>query len=114
MADKAKQYKPSKTTAQSYKPPGSARPSSAKRGYDRRWTAIRNVHLADHPLCVKCEARGLVVEATVVDHITPHCGNEELLHDTNNLQSLCKSCHGRKSATSDGAFGNERKPPSSS
>ena len=44
--------------------------------------------------------------ATDVDHIVPHRGDARLLYDENNLQSLCKSCHSRKTATEDGGFGN--------
>ncbi|NMA84113.1 MAG: HNH endonuclease [Epulopiscium sp.] len=36
-----------------------------------------------------------------VDHIKPHKGNEDLFYDINNLQSLCKSCHDRKTAKED-------------
>jgi len=43
-----------------------------------------------------------VAPATVVDHIEPHKGDEELFYDINNLQSLCKSCHDRKTAKEDG------------
>lgn len=34
--------------------------------------------------------------ATVVDHIIPHRGNEELFWDEDNWQGLCKRCHDRK------------------
>ena len=29
----------------------------------------------------------------MVDHIRPHEGNQELMWDMDNLQSLCASCH---------------------
>ncbi|WP_197457685.1 HNH endonuclease signature motif containing protein, partial [Snodgrassella sp. CFCC 13594] len=32
-------------------------------------------------------------EATVVDHIKPHCGDMKLFWNRNNWQSLCKGCH---------------------
>jgi 5-methylcytosine-specific restriction protein A len=34
----------------------------------------------------------------VVDHIQPHRGNWARFIDRDNLQSLCKSCHDRKTA----------------
>ena len=49
--------------------------------------------------------QGDVVAATVVDHIVPHKGNEAFMWDESNYQSLCKTCHDRKTATEDGGFG---------
>jgi 5-methylcytosine-specific restriction protein A len=36
------------------------------------------------------------VRATDVDHIEPHKGSWERFTDRDNLQSLCHSCHSRK------------------
>jgi 5-methylcytosine-specific restriction protein A len=38
------------------------------------------------------------VRAEVVDHIRPHRGDWALFIDPGNHQSLCKSCHDRKTA----------------
>ena len=46
-----------------------------------------------NPLCVMCTAQGRVTAAQVVDHITPHKGNEELFWDESNWQSLCATHH---------------------
>ncbi len=73
-----------------------ARPSSAQRGYDRRWRALRLVHLTAHPFCATCWVNGVPVPATVVDHVIPHKGDPLLLYDAGNLQSLCAPCHDRK------------------
>lgn len=81
------------------------RPSSYKRGYGRRWQAARSVFLAEHPLCVICKASGQLIEATIVDHITPHKGDYDLFWQRANWQSLCKRCHDHKTATEDGGFG---------
>lgn len=44
-----------------------------------------------------CQEAGLVVSATVVDHVTPHRGDQRLFWDEANHQALCTSCHnGRK------------------
>ena len=76
--------------------------------YDGKWQRARGAHLAAHPLCVDCMARGLVVEATVVDHDVPHGGDRERFWDRSNWRSRCKTCHDTKTATQDGGFGNPR------
>lgn len=58
-----------------------------------RWRTARKRFLNANPLCKEHKERGLVVEATIVDHIIPHRGNERLFWDENNWQSLCKPCH---------------------
>jgi 5-methylcytosine-specific restriction protein A len=77
------------------------RPSSGKRGYNSRWQKARDRYLKAHPLCVQCRKEGRLVEATVVDHITPHRGDRKLFWDESNWQSLCKPCHDRKTMTED-------------
>lgn len=77
------------------------RGTSHQRGYDARWNKARIEHLDEHPLCVDCGKREYVMPATVVDHIVPHKGNDELFWDRSNWQSLCKPCHDRKTATED-------------
>ncbi|NVK56669.1 MAG: HNH endonuclease [Alteromonadaceae bacterium] len=62
------------------------------------WKRLRLFHLSRFPLCVECESVGLVVGATDVDHIKPHRGDRAIFFDQGNLQSLCKSCHSRKTA----------------
>ena len=85
------------------------RPSASKRGYNYRWVKYSHNYLSAHPLCVICEAKGKTTAATVVDHIVPHKGSQELFWDVSNHQSLCASCHGRKTAREDGGFGNRKK-----
>jgi 5-methylcytosine-specific restriction protein A len=58
-----------------------------------RWIKGRLLHLAKHPLCEYCKKRGIVKAAKVVDHKTPHRGDEQLFFDESNWQSLCKECH---------------------
>ena len=74
---------------------------AAKRGYNRRWQKARKSYLEAHPLCVQCAKQGKYVRATVVDHIIPHRGDQKLFWDQNNWQSLCKSCHDKKTLTED-------------
>ena len=40
-----------------------------------------------------CDDMNKVTAATVVDHKTPHKGDESLFFDPDNLQSLCKLHH---------------------
>ncbi|MBF8651502.1 HNH endonuclease [Pseudomonas putida] len=84
------------------------RESSTARGYGYKWQQARAGFLAKHPLCVKCQARGLVVVATDVDHIEPHKGDMVVFWDRSNWQALCASCHSTKTAGEDGGFGNSR------
>lgn len=69
------------------------RGSAASRGYGSRWRRARAAYLLEHPLCVMCQARGRIEQATVVDHITPHRGDYARMWDPLNWQSLCKRCH---------------------
>ena len=82
------------------------RGSAHERGYGRRWQRARLIHLAEHPLCKMCADDGVIKAAVVVDHITPHKGNDTLFWDSvTNWQSLCKQHHDKKTATEDGGFG---------
>lgn len=70
------------------------------------WRNFRKAFLQSHPICVMCEAQGIVEQATTVDHIIsinpvngwdtdggkfPHPLNAE------NCQALCFRCHASKS-----------------
>ena len=69
-----------------------------------QWQQLRKQVLNKQPLCVECLKAKRITPATVVDHIKPHKGNEKLFYDISNLQSLCKSCHDRKTAKEDGRW----------
>jgi 5-methylcytosine-specific restriction protein A len=88
-----------------------ARGTAAQRGYDARWQRYRREYLIEHPLCVNCLRANppVIREATVVDHIKPHKGDYKLFWSPSNHQALCKQCHNIKTASEDGAFGNEKK-----
>lgn len=78
------------------------------RGESARWhrlyslplwrDVLRPGQLLREPWCRQCAQEGRRVRATVVDHIRPHRGDWGLFTDPDNLQSLCKSCHDRKTA----------------
>lgn len=63
----------------------------------RRWRKRRQDHLAAHPLCVMCEAAGVVRAAAEVDHVVPiEQGGD--IWSGDNLQALCKPHHSAKTA----------------
>ena len=70
-----------------------------------RWRRLRRWQLNKEPLCRICEEQSIIEEATVVDHIEPHKGDYEKFFNSDNLQSLCTSCHNTKTAKQDGGFG---------
>ena len=59
---------------------------------------LRPQQLLEQPFCAECRRRGLRVRATDVDHVVDHKGDWSLFTDRSNLQSLCDSCHSRKTA----------------
>lgn len=73
-------------------PPGRVRPprpSAVSRGYTYAWIKIAKQFRQEFPLCMQCGAT-----ASSVDHVVPlRAGGT---HDLWNLQSLCQSCHQRK------------------
>lgn len=73
--------------------------SAGARGYSRQWRKASKAFLQTHPLCEKCKAEGRLTKATVVDHVKPHRGNQDLFWDRGNWQALCKHCHDVKTAT---------------
>ena len=81
------------------------RKTTAERGYGSRWQKARKTFLLSHPICADHEKRGMVMPATVVDHIVPHKGDMSLFWDHGNWQPLCAACHNLKTAVQDGGGG---------
>jgi shikimate kinase len=73
--------------------------------YNWTWRKARNVYIAENPLCVMCEAQGLLTPATVVDHVIPHKGDDTLFWDNNNWQSLCRRHHDRDKRRIENRYG---------
>lgn len=69
--------------------------TSSQRGYGYKWQKAREQFLREHPLCLMCQAQGRVEAATVVDHITPHRGDQSLFWRRSNWQPLCATHHSR-------------------
>lgn len=74
-----------------------------RKHYGYQWRKIRNNYIRQHPLCAHCLANGLAILAEEVDHILPISKGGS--HDEMNLQSLCKSCHSRKSVKEGSRWG---------
>lgn len=56
--------------------------------WTKDWTEYRVRFLDVNPWCYSCGAK-----ATVVDHLTPHQGDEKLFRKLDNHIPLCKHCH---------------------
>lgn len=63
------------------------------RGYDRKWQRAADSFRWRNPWCVGCDAYGVKRQATVVDHVIPHRGDQRLFWDTSNWQSCCMWHH---------------------
>jgi len=85
------------------------RGSAHARGYGRRWERLRKMVLARDPLCMiqKLCGRGLdrpgepahlPALSTVADHIVSRPKGDDSME---NLQGVCRRCHGHKTATND-------------
>jgi 5-methylcytosine-specific restriction endonuclease McrA len=70
-----------------------------QRGYDRKWQVASRAFLAE-PGNRRC-ACGCGQAAEVVDHKTPHRGDQRLFWDRRNWQPMTKGCHSRKTARED-------------
>lgn len=71
------------------------RPSSSQRGYTGKWDRASRAFLRRWPYCARCgEELDLdTPRAAVVDHITPHKGDQDLFWNQDNWQRLCTPCH---------------------
>jgi len=68
------------------------------------WRKFAKIFKANNPLCVECLKKELIVPVYVVDHVVAiNAGGERL--NENNCQSLCESCHNRKSSNESRGYG---------
>lgn len=82
--------------------------SAGRRGYDSAWRKVRDPYIAAHPVCVDCGAA-----STIADHLDGLGPLGPRGSDWSNLEAVCKRCHNRRSLQYDGAWGNPRRPRSS-
>ena len=69
-----------------------------------QWLKVRKIKLQQSPICEECKKNGTIVVGKIVDHIVPiKQGGEP--YDMDNLQTLCWSCHSRKSIQEGSRFG---------
>ncbi|MGA0617405.1 HNH endonuclease signature motif containing protein [Paracoccus sp. KR1-242] len=71
------------------------RPTSRERGYTGEWEKASRAFLERCPFCSRC-GKALDLSkprAAVVDHKTPHRGDQKLFWDKTNWQRLCTPCH---------------------
>jgi 5-methylcytosine-specific restriction endonuclease McrA len=90
--------------------PPAKRPSSAARGYGRRWRKARAEFLKNHALCEHCLREGRETPATCIDHASGHDEKRSGFWDTSKWVASCRSCNSRFGASHEGAFGNPRRP----
>ena len=69
----------------------------------KAWRKLSYSYRLAHPLCERCQANGLYVQAQVVDHRVPIRVDWSRRLDETNLQSLCNACHGTKTKVEDAA-----------
>lgn len=69
------------------------RASSRKRGYSWQWEQATAAFKRTHPLCLGCQAIGVIEATTCVDHVVPHKGSEQLFWDPANWQPACDWHH---------------------
>jgi 5-methylcytosine-specific restriction endonuclease McrA len=66
------------------------RKQPGRRGYDATWDKLRAAFVVANPVCQRCWR----VPTEIVHHIKPIDQYPELRLDWDNLQSLCRKCHG--------------------
>ena len=79
------------------------RGNAAQRGYNHRWRIYQSEYLKHNPLCTMCKDKGLLVPATVIDHIKPveDGQSDPLFWQASNHQPLCRDCHSYKTRVID-------------
>lgn len=75
--------------------------------YPPSWWRIRKQVLTEQPLCQPCERAGRITLAAEVDHIIPIRNHGDKVN-RNNLQSICRECHRKKSTAESQAYSREQ------
>lgn len=69
------------------------RTKEERQRYTGRWPKIRERYAMSHPFCEICYAAGVLTPTEIVHHRLPLAEGGTNADD--NLQALCKACHGR-------------------
>ena len=65
--------------------------------HSKQWRMLRNWYIKKNPICAECKRQDKLTAGYCVDHIRPiSIGGNKI--DISNLQTLCESCHSKKSA----------------
>lgn len=64
----------------------------------QRWKRLRLSKLQEQPMCEHCKAVGLLVLASVVDHVQPIKHGGDPFPALDGLAALCPPCHSAKTA----------------
>lgn len=80
---------------------GASRKERRKIYNKSKWQKLRDAKIMNDPFCEVCEAKGIITPAEDVHHRVSFMDKEgderiALAYDYNNLQSICKSCHGKE------------------
>lgn len=60
------------------------------------WRKLRALKISADPCCEDCAKRGLVKAADEVHHVVARSVDASIAMDIDNLMSLCKTCHSRR------------------
>ena len=66
--------------------------------HSKAWRMTRKFYIKANPLCEQCTRDGRTTGVQMVDHIRQITMGGDRLHQSN-LQTLCNSCHAKKSAS---------------
>jgi 5-methylcytosine-specific restriction protein A len=66
--------------------------------HSKAWHSLRDWKRTVSPMCEVCERNGYTVAMAHVDHVLPRATHPQLELDSENLMSLCYSCHSKKTA----------------
>ena len=74
------------------------RGSARERGYTSAWDKAADSHRTRSPLCIYCEMGAWgdpprFTPATLVDHLIPHRGDQDIFWRKSDWISACKPCH---------------------
>lgn len=68
--------------------------------HSKQWADCRNAYISQHPLCERCEAKGLIVPAEIVHHkihlTEDNYRDPSIALNFDNLESVCRDCHNKE------------------